>query len=137
MIPLLSQNELLRELEDTWCRLAPSPVHGIGVFAIRDIPTGTNPFSVGMEEWTPLSLEEVRSLPRAVQELIDCYCCIRNGHFIVPKYGFKFWDMVHFINHSLQPNVESCDGGAFFRTIRDIRAGEEILIDYNLITDPA
>jgi hypothetical protein len=35
---------LRRVLADCYCRLQPSRIHGIGVFAIRDIPNGRNPF---------------------------------------------------------------------------------------------
>lgn len=30
--------------ENVYCRLAPSTVHGVGVFAVRDIPAGVDPF---------------------------------------------------------------------------------------------
>jgi len=36
---------LRRVLTNCYCRLAPSPIHGIGVFAIRDIPRGWKPFN--------------------------------------------------------------------------------------------
>ena len=41
----MTRTELLaRVLADCYCRLQPSSIHGIGVFAIRDIPRRTNPF---------------------------------------------------------------------------------------------
>ena len=40
----LKEKLILKRLEKVYCRLAPSPIHGIGVFAIKDIPKGTNPF---------------------------------------------------------------------------------------------
>ena len=41
----MKRAELLRRiLADCFCRLQPSPLHGVGVFAIRDIPKGRDPF---------------------------------------------------------------------------------------------
>jgi hypothetical protein len=41
----MKRTELLRHvLADCYCRLQPSLIHGIGVYAIRDIPKGKNPF---------------------------------------------------------------------------------------------
>src|SRR5690242_21874553 len=41
----MKRTELLRRvLADCYCQLRPSPIHGIGVFAIRDVPKGRNPF---------------------------------------------------------------------------------------------
>jgi hypothetical protein len=38
----MTKAELLAELADnTWVMLRPSPIEGIGVFAIRDIPKGS------------------------------------------------------------------------------------------------
>jgi hypothetical protein len=34
-----------RVLADCYCRLGPSTIHGIGVFAVRDIPRDRNPFA--------------------------------------------------------------------------------------------
>ena len=38
--------KLLKNLQETYCSFSVSKVHGIGVFAIRDIPVNTNPFPV-------------------------------------------------------------------------------------------
>ena len=40
----LKETLILRRLERVYCKLAPSPIHGVGIFAIKDIPKGTNPF---------------------------------------------------------------------------------------------
>jgi len=43
---------ILKKLENTYCRLQPSMISGVGVFAIRDIPQGINPFQGAQEpEW--------------------------------------------------------------------------------------
>ena len=40
----LREKITLRRLERVYIRLKPSPVHGVGIFAIKDIPAGINPF---------------------------------------------------------------------------------------------
>ena len=36
--------KLLKNLKETYCAFGVSKVHGVGVFAIRDIPIGIDPF---------------------------------------------------------------------------------------------
>ena len=38
-----NKHKLLKNLKETYCSFGVSKIHGIGVFAIRDIPIGTNP----------------------------------------------------------------------------------------------
>jgi SET domain-containing protein len=42
---------------------------------------------------------------------------------------------VNFLNHSDTPNVISINEGEFFEAIRDIKEGEELVIDYGEIVD--
>ena len=51
----MNKEALLKELAaSNYVMIKPSPLHGIGVFAIRDIPKGTkNIFSKGVCSWIP------------------------------------------------------------------------------------
>jgi SET domain-containing protein len=53
----------------------------------------------------------------------------------VPDYGFKLVDLVIYLNHADTPNVVSVNEGEFFEAIVDIKAGEELLVDYGTIVD--
>jgi SET domain-containing protein len=44
-------------------------------------------------------------------------------------------DLVIYLNHSNTPNVISINEGEFFEAIRDISAGEELLVDYGTLVD--
>jgi hypothetical protein len=125
----------LKDLADTWCKLAPSQIEGVGVFAIRDIPVGTHPFSMGKDDWVDMTESEVKSVPPGVLELIKIYCTFENGLYNLPKYGFKLWDTVDFLNHSKEPNVISIEHGEDFVTTKRIKKGEELLIDYVTIDE--
>ena len=39
-----------------------------------------------------------------------------------------------YLNHSDEPNLKQMEGGNYFVTLRDIKAGEELFIDYNTLT---
>lgn len=127
--------KILTELkEETYAVLKPSPVHGIGVFAARDIPRGCrNIFSKGVGEWVKLPISKVEELPEHSKALVETYCLYDEEHYFVPSYGFKIMDMVNYLNHSSKPNLASVNDGEEFEAMRDIAAGEELLIDYNHI----
>jgi len=128
---------LLKQLRShTYVMIKPSPLHGIGVFAIRTIPKGTkNIFSEGMGEWIQVSKQEVESLPQSSKDLIENHCLFDEDHYFIPEYGFKLVDLVIYLNHSEIPNVRSLNEGEQFEALRDIQEGEELLVDYGTIVD--
>ncbi len=133
----MNKEALLKELrESTFVMIKPSPLHGIGVFAIRDIPKGTkNIFSQGVGEWIKVSKEEVDALPQHSKDLIENHCLFDEDHYFIPDYGFKLVDLVIYLNHSESPNVISLNEGEQFEALRDIATGEELLVDYGTIVE--
>ena len=55
--------ELLADLAGTRIAVAPSEIHGVGVFALADIPVGTRDLFSPPREWVPLPLAAVEALP--------------------------------------------------------------------------
>ena len=135
----MTKEALLKDLhQDTYVMIKPSPLHGIGVFAIRDIPKGTRDlFSQGVGEWIKLTIAEVEALPKHSRDLVENHCLFDEDHYYVPDYGFKLVDLVVYLNHSDTPNVISINEGDYFEATRDIAAGEELLLDYGTIVDCA
>lgn len=131
----MTNEELLRELrEETWVTLRPSAVHGIGVFALREIPAGCKTiFSRNVGEWIRVPIADIEKLPEASRNLVETYCLYDETHYYLPDYGFKVMDMVNYLNHSSKPNVISVNDGEYFETIRVIREGEELFVDYGKI----
>ncbi len=127
--------EILQELAtETWVTLRPSPVHGIGVFAIRDIPKGcTTIFSKNIDNWVKLPIKKVEELPAHAKELVETYCLYDTEHYYVPDYGFKIMDMVNYLNHSATPNVLSINDGEYFEALSAIPAGTELFVSYERI----
>lgn len=133
----MTKEALLKDLQQsTYVMIKPSPLHGIGVFAIRDIPKGTRDiFSQGVGEWIKLTIAEVEALPKHSRDLVENHCLFDQDCYYVPDYGFKLVDLVIYLNHSDKPNVVSINDGEFFEAIIDIKAGEELLVDYGTIVD--
>ena len=131
----MTKEELLRELsQETWVTLQPSPVHGIGVFAIRDIPRGCRTvFSANVGEWIKVPIADVERLPDHSRSMVETYCLYDEEHYYMPDYGFKVMDMVNYLNHSSTPNIMSVKDGEYFETIVDIPAGAELLVNYEAI----
>jgi SET domain-containing protein len=135
----MTKEELLNELAgNTWVMLKPSLIEGIGVFAIRDIPKGCrnmfgNPDDAG--DWINVSKNEIETLPLHAQFLVGNYCLYDEENYFVPAQGFKKIDISLFLNHSDEPNIISVDEGDYFETTRDIKEGEELVIDYGEIVD--
>lgn len=131
----MNKVELLNELKNnTFVRLKPSTIAGIGVFAIRKIPKGQrNIFSNNKSEWIKIPKNEVYELPVHSRELVENFCLYDEAHYYVPEYGFKLNDLVIYLNHSDEPNVISINEGECFEALRDIETGEELFIDYGSI----
>ncbi len=135
----MTKAELLQELQnETWALLAPSPVHGIGVFAIRDIPKGCKTiFSKNTGGWIELGFEEAAQLPEHSRNFIETYYLYDEQKYFIPDYGCKIMDMASYLNHSANPNLISVNEGEYFEALRDIRKGEELFIDYGSVVEGA
>lgn len=135
----MTKEELLKELSfNTWVMLRPSPVEGIGVFAIRDIPKGCRDMfgkPDAAEDWMTISKKEIRALPAHAQFIVGNYCLYDEQNYYIPAHGFKKMDVSLFLNHADEPNIVSVSDGDYFEAIREIKAGEELLVDYGQIVD--
>lgn len=135
----MNKEELFKELAgNTWVMIRPSPIEGIGVFALQDIPKGCRSMfskATADEQWISISKTEVEKLPAHAKALIENYCLYDEENYFVPDYGFKKVDLVNFLNHSDTPNIISINEGEFFEAIHDIKKGEELVIDYGEIVN--
>ena len=130
----MDRAELLRDLANTFIGLAPSPIHGIGVFALAKISVGkTDLFSPPSVAWHAIPHSEIETLPAHIHKLLDTYCLQDEDNAYLPPHGFKVVDLVHFLNHSDSPNLRQLDGGDVFETLRPIAAGEELTVDYGTL----
>jgi len=136
----MTKKELIEDLEkNIYCRLQPSPAHGIGVFAIRDIPKGVNPFlGSRAPKWRNFKCEDIMSNPCIsfeVKEYMRAVYPIRKGILRLPLHSLNAVDISYFLNHSDIPNMGSIDESDDFIALRDIQKGEELFADYRMYSD--
>lgn len=117
---------------EIYVRVKPSPIHGVGLFAVRDIPKGENPFrSLVKTRYYKIHESDLADFPTEVAKMINDYCSGDKGYIYIPVTGLNPLELGHFINHSDNPNVITVDDGDNFQTTRLIRKGEEVVVDFN------
>ena len=119
-----------------YTRLRPSPGRGVGVFAIRAIPRGTNPFEgdIGPMVRFPLAAFQQIEDPEVRRIYLD-FCPLVDGAFIAPS-DLNQITLSWYMNHSDAPNVAS-DRSMTFTAARVIHTGEELTVDYTTFSDHA
>jgi SET domain-containing protein len=133
----MTKEELLQELSaETYVTLKPSPVHGIGVFALCAIPKGCKTiFSRQVGNWIKVPIADIEKLPAHSRNLVETYCLYDEQDYYLPDYGFKVMDLVNYLNHSAVPNLISVNDGEYFESLREIAEGEELFVNYGEIVD--
>jgi hypothetical protein len=117
-----------------YVRLKPSKLHasGVGVFAIKTIPRNTKVFAGENEEilWVPKS-----SLPKGgpIRRMYDDFAIVRDGWYGCPP-SFNRLTPAWYMNDSKTP-ITRCDENYDFYTLREIRVGEELTVDYASFSD--
>jgi SET domain-containing protein len=129
----MNKKELLDNLfNKTYCRLRPSKKHGIGVFAIKDIPKGINPFETeDNEETVEITEKEIEGINPEVKKMIEDFSFFKEGIHYLGEYGLNGMNISFFLNTSKNPNLKSVNGGEGFITAEEIKKGEELTVDYN------
>jgi len=116
-----------------YARIRPSKIHGVGVFAIRDIPKGAKVFEGDDSKviWMKRCALKLNELPQEVKRLYDQFCLIKDkGEIYGCPKNFNRMTVAWYLNHSKTPNV-GCDKDYIFFALRDIKEGEELTADYH------
>jgi len=119
--------------EGVVARLAPSPIHGIGVFAICAIRKGTKLFFGDLDEMVWVEKDELHRLPKRTRKLYDDFTVLKDNRYGCPL-SFNRLTPAWYLNHSKTPNVR-CDENFDFVAIRNIKAGEELTADYSTYSE--
>lgn len=106
--------------------VAPSPVHGLGVFSRHFVAKGTLIWSVHPLIDREICESELHSLPSHVVTLIHTH-----GEYLPERSVFRLSaDGGYYMNHSDTPNL--ADHGNEMFAARDIEPGEELFCDYRI-----
>jgi len=123
----------LRNLKNTYCRLKSSSHHGVGVFAIRDIPKNFNPFKgLKRQKWVEINIDELKHIEKDAMKMIDDFYVIeKDGKIEVNEGGLNGIDISYFLNDSKTPNVKRVKGGHEVITLRKIKKNKELTLAYS------
>lgn len=132
----MSKKSTFSLLKNTYTRLRPSPIGGVGVFAVRDIPAGINPFP-GSEstEWHRFTINELKDLDLAVMKMVEDFFVLNDDEVYIPDSALNGINISFFVNNSDSPNLKTTDDGYTFKTARHIKAGEELVVAYETYDD--
>jgi len=119
-----------RPHDGVYTRLRVSRVGGagIGVFAVIDIPQGTDVFGADDAETVFINKEETVALTPEIRKLYHDFCVLKSNRYECPS-NFNSLTVSWYLNTSESPNVEP-DSNLRFKAIRDIKAGEELFANY-------
>ena len=102
---------LLKNLKnDVYCRIKPSKRHGVGVFAIKNIPKNKNPFRITGENCIKqrvlnIKREDVNKLDKEVKKMVEDFYHEQDGIFGIPYRGLNSNDISFYMNTSKKPNI--------------------------------
>lgn len=103
--------------------IAPSGIHGCGVFAAVAIPRGAKVWEFNAIIDCEITKAELELLPAPARDLALAHSFINDdGRIILSR------DNAVFFNHSNRPNTDSDESGNVAN--RNISAGEELTEDY-------
>lgn len=130
-------NEHLRHC--VYARIQRSPIHGIGIFAIRDIPQGIDPFSekdldLQFIKIPADQIEDDPGIPEGVKRYVRDVSSNVDGIRNFPANGFNSISAAFLMNHSDNANVGHDEYGHSI-TLRDIKEGEELTLNYGMFND--
>jgi len=118
--------------EEVFCKLGISPIHGIGVFAIKPIPKGINPLkSYIRSREIDVSKKDIKHLPKGVRNQIDMFYYYDRRSVSIPVNGLNSFDLAVYLNHSKRPNLRFKKNGTLI-SLMNIAEGEELFIDYDI-----
>jgi SET domain-containing protein len=110
-----------------------SAIHGRGVFALRPIGKGARVIEYTGERISHREVDRRYDSARGWSPHTMLFTVDRKTVIDATRRG----NSARWINHSCSPNCEAVDdeGRIYIEAIRDIRPGEELTYDYNLLLE--
>jgi len=113
-----------------YCRLKPSKIHGVGVFAIRNIPKNTNPFKeFGRNVQVLIPKSELNGIDENIKKLLsDFMVNSEDKQMILLSSTFQS-HYKYYLNTGINPNVTYLTNNTY-KTVKDVNVGEELIMNY-------
>jgi uncharacterized protein len=109
-------------------RVAPSPIHGLGLFTEEPVRAGAAVCIFDLRYDTRFTFAEVAAMPPLMRAFVETYGFQDQeeaGLFCVE------FDNGRLMNHADEPTL--IQDGATARAVRDLASGEELTYDYRLL----
>lgn len=117
--------------------LKPStiPGAGVGIFATHDIQAGSY---LSKKNNSDDKIGDRKVKMKDVPSEFVKFCVYLNDHEGMIPERFDRLAIWSYLNHSFNPNIALLPNSAdyYFYALRDIKAGEEIYMDYNELDEP-
>lgn len=124
---LSKQDQILELNSEVKCTLASSKIHGIGIFALRDIKKGERCYITPnvIPKFYNIPYGSLSKLLPEIKELIlQRWASVANGSIFQSPNDDA--GLLFFCNHSSNPNYDVVSDTA----LKNIKKGEEVLEDY-------
>ena len=107
-------------------RIAPSEVHGVGVFAMRDIKKGERIYANAITQLVDVPHKKFHLLRPEIRDMILEHfpLVVEGSHFMCPDTLMQMY-----MNHDGKPNYDNKTDKA----LKKIKKGEEVFEDYKQI----
>jgi len=127
---------------NVYCRLKPSPIHGVGTFAIRNIPKGTKLFipfeGEGISNVVKVAKSEFKDYGPKFKEYLNDMMQSNDTKYKMVIPGDNQSHMTYYVNASSNsPNIKfkfvtHPNRWGEYITMRNIEVDEEILMSYSI-----
>ena len=126
----MSPSHLIAEAHnDIYCKLAPSPIHGVGVFALKDIPINTVIFRVNLKTIT-VDSKFLNRIHINVANYYNSMLLSNLSTIEIPETGMSVIPTSYYLNHSEEPNAKIDIENNLIVAKKNIYADEEVTINY-------
>ena len=129
------QESLLKAIRhQTYCKIAPSKIHGVGVFAIKHIPINIDPFKEypqGSETIFKVEHDLLKDIDPTLKKYIYQMYVNDPEYIYLENISPNNLPIYYRMNHSNDPNIAWDHKKRSFKSVKDINVEEQLLLDYD------
>lgn len=124
-----------KPFDNIYVRIQPSKIHGVGVFAIKEIPSNFTIFKSTCT-YKKTHIQGLNNLSKPEKDYYKDFFVREDDSIYLPSIHPQNLDISFFMNHdSTHPNVKYDLELDSFVTLTDIKPGIELVYDYSSVED--